>query len=76
MLDEEDERKVIEQLQANPPKIIVFVDIPIDGKEDRRLANYAPLIYSYLAKNYVFKEMIGMFQILLPKVRGQQNLNS
>ena len=67
MLNEEDEKKVIGQLQASPPKVIVFVDIPIDGKEDRRLANYAPLIYNYLVKNYIFKEMIGMFQILLPK---------
>ena len=67
MLNEVDEKKVIGQLQASPPKVIVFVDIPIDGKEDRRLANYAPLIYNYLVKNYIFKEMIGMFQILLPK---------
>jgi hypothetical protein len=67
MLDAADEKKVIEQLQANPPKVIVYVDIPIDGKEDRRLANYTPLIYSYLVKKYMFKEMIGMFQILLPK---------
>ena len=76
MLDEKDEKKVIGQLQASPPKVIVFVDIPIDGKEDRRLANYTPLIHSYLAKNYEFKEMIGMFQILLPKSEGQQNLGT
>ena len=67
MLDAADEKKIIEQLQASPPKVVVFVDIPIDGKEDRRLANYTPLIYSHLSKNYMFKEMIGMFQILLPK---------
>ena len=71
MFNEADERKVIEQLQESPPKVIVFVDIPIDGKEDRRLANYTPLIYSYLAKNYEFKEIIGMFQILLPKSEDQ-----
>ena len=76
MLNEEDERKVIGQLQENPPKIIVFVDIPIDGKEDRRLANYTPLIYSYLVKNYELEEVIGMFQILLPKLRGQRNPDS
>ena len=76
MLNKKDEKKVIGQLQASPPKVIVFVDIPIDGKEDRRLANYTPLIYSYLAKNYEFKEMIGMFQILLPKSEDQQNLGT
>ncbi len=73
MLDHEDERKVIERLNAFPPKVVVFVDIPIDGKEDRRLTNYTPLIYSYLVRNYTFKETIGMFQILLPKVKNQQN---
>ena len=71
MLNAADEKKVIGQLQASPPKVIVFVDIPIDGKEDRRLANYTPLIYSHLSKNYMFKEMIGMFQILLPKPESQ-----
>ena len=76
MLNETAEKKIIGQLQASPPKVIVFVDIPIDGKEDRRLANYTPLIYSYLAKNYEFKEMIGMFQILLPKSEDQQNLGT
>ena len=76
MLNEEEEREVIRQLRANPPKVIVFVDIPIDGKEDRRLARYAPLVYSYIMKNYTLEEMIGMFQILLPKVEGQQNLGT
>jgi hypothetical protein len=68
MLDEEDEREVIRQLKANPPKVIVYVDIPIDGKEGRRLSKYTPLIYGHLVENYAFEEMIGMFQILLPKV--------
>ena len=34
------------------------------------------IIYSYLVKNYEFKEMIGMFQILLPKSGAQQNLGT
>ena len=72
MLNEEDERVVIKQLRADPPKLIVFVDIPIDGKEDRRLARYTPLIYSYILENYAFEEMIGMFQILLPRVKDQK----
>ena len=76
MLDDVEEKEVIRQLQKNPPKVIVFVDIPIDGKEDRRLARYAPLVYSYIMKNYTLEEMIGMFQILLPKVEGQQNLGT
>ena len=68
---EEDERAVIKQLRADPPKVVVFVDIPIDGKEDRRLARYASLIYSYLVENYALEEKIGMFQILLPQMQDQ-----
>jgi len=71
MLDEEEEREVINQLRVNPPKVIIFVDIPIDGKEDRRLARYTPLIYGYILENYALEEMIGMFQVLLPKVQNQ-----
>ena len=74
MLSEEDEWEIIKQLQLNPPKVIIFVDIPIDGKDSRRLAKYTPLIYRHLVENYVLEVMIGMFQILLPKVGGQQNL--
>jgi len=58
---------VVEQLQNNKPKMVIFVDIPIDGKEERRLANYAPQIYRFLLDHYQFDEMIGLFQILLPK---------
>ena len=73
MLDDLEEKEVIRQLQINPPKVIVFVDIPIDGKEDRRLARYTPRIYSYIQENYILEEMVGMFQILLPKVKDQKN---
>ena len=72
MLNEEEEREVIRKLRANPPKVIVFVDIPIDGKEDRRLARYTPLIYGYIMENYALEEMIGMFQILLPQIKDQK----
>ena len=76
MLDEEEEIEIIEQLKAKPPKVIVYVDIPIDGKEDRRLSRYAPLIFSYIIENYRLEERIGMFQILLPKSEDQQNLGT
>jgi dolichyl-phosphate-mannose-protein mannosyltransferase len=66
MLTPEEEQGMVEQLQANPPKMIVYVDIPIDGKEERRLANYAPQLHEFIAKNYRFDELIGLFQILLP----------
>lgn len=67
MLTPEEEKGMVEQLKNAPPKMIVYVDIPIDGKEERRLANYAPQLYEFLIENYQFDEMIGLFQILLPR---------
>jgi len=71
MLDEDKELEMVETLKTKPPKVVVYIDIAIDGKEERRLKNYVPHIYKYLVENYAFQEMIGLFQILLPKT--QQN---
>jgi len=71
MLTTEEEKKMVEGLKFQPPKMVIFVDIPIDGKEERRLANYAPLLYGFLVENYQFDEMIGLFQILLPRITKQ-----
>ena len=67
MLKTEDELDVIARLKKNMPKMVIFVDIPIDGKEARRLSRYAPEIYNFLSTHYAFEEIIGFFQILLPK---------
>lgn len=67
MLDGEGERSVVAQLQRNKPKVIIYVDIPIDGKEERRFLNYAPGIFQYIVENYSFAEQVGIFQILLPQ---------
>jgi len=67
MLTVEEEKKMVAGLKINRPKMVIFVDIPIDGKEDRRLAHYAPLLYAFLLENYQFDESIGLFQILLPR---------
>ena len=69
MLDEQAEQEMVARLIANKPKIIIFVDIAIDGKEERRLPHYAPAVYDFIKQNYVFEEFIGIFQILLPKSR-------
>ena len=71
MLDEDKELEMVNSLKANPPKVVVYVDIAIDGKEERRLKNYAPHIYKFLVDNYGFQEIIGLFQILLPKDKSQ-----
>jgi hypothetical protein len=67
MLTTEEEKGLVEQLKNDPPRMIIYVDIPIDGKEERRLANYAPQLYEFIVENYRFDEMIGLFQVLLPQ---------
>lgn len=71
MLTAEEEKKMVAELKNYPPKMVVFVDIPIDGKEERRLENYAPHLYAFLLKNYQYDEIIGLFQILLPRTSKQ-----
>lgn len=67
MLEENKEMEMVETLKAKLPKVVVYVDIAIDGNEKRRLKNYAPHLYKFLVEHYSFEEMIGLFQILLPK---------
>jgi hypothetical protein len=67
MLDEEKEKELVTILNKNPPKLVIFVDIAIDGKEERRLLHYAPHLYKFLLDRYGFQEKVGFFQILLPK---------
>lgn len=66
MLDEEAQKKVVEQLKANKPKLMVYVDIPIDGREERRFSRYAPIVFKYIAENYRLETLVGFFQILAP----------
>ena len=67
MLDKDKELEMVETLKAKLPRVVIYVDIAIDGKEERRLKNYAPYLYAFLVDHYSFQEMIGLFQILLPK---------
>ena len=61
------EKELVAILENQPPKVVIYVDIAIDGKEERRLSHYAPELYKFLLKNYTFQEQVGFFQILLPK---------
>ena len=67
MLEEEKEKELVEILINNPPKLVIYVDIAIDGKEERRLLHYAPHLYKFLLDRYGYQEKVGFFQILLPK---------
>ena len=67
MLEEKKERALVKLLKYRLPKIVIYVDIAIDGKEERRLSRYAPHLYKFLVEHYSFQEMVGFFQILIPK---------
>ncbi len=67
MLDAAGQRSVVEELKARPPKMILYVDIAIDQQESRRFHNYAPIIYQFILERYRFREVVGFFQILVPK---------
>ena len=66
-LDQEKETQLVELLKAKTPKMIVYVDIAIDGKEERRLSNYSPLLFKFIADHYRVMEVVGFFQLLVPK---------
>lgn len=67
MLEKKKEAELVTLLEKRPPKVVIYVDIAIDGKEERRLSQYAPQLYKFLLENYMFQEQVGFFQILLPK---------
>ena len=67
MLEKKKEAGLVTLLEKKPPKVVIYVDIAIDGKEERRLSQYAPQLYKFLLENYIFQEQVGFFQILLPK---------
>ena len=66
MLEKSKETELVKILESRPPKVVIYVDIAIDGKEERRLSSYAPQLYKFLLENYTFQEQVGFFQILLP----------
>ncbi|MFQ5674045.1 MAG: ArnT family glycosyltransferase [Nitrospinales bacterium] len=76
MLDAKEQKKVVDQLAATPPKLIILADIAIDGKEERRFSRYAPVIFDFIARNYRRAEVIGFFQVLLPRNAGVVRLPS
>lgn len=73
MLDEKEENKLVEQLKGDLPKIIVYVDIAIDGKDERRLINYVPKLIGFIAERYRLLETVGFFNVLVPIETAPRN---
>ncbi len=67
MLEEKKELELVELLKSRMPKVVIYVDIAIDGREERRLSRYSPNLYRFLVEHYSFQGTAGLFQILLPK---------
>jgi len=58
-----EEMAVIEQLKNRMPSFIIYGDVAIDNREDRRFSNYAPVIYNFMTENYHIEKRVGFFQI-------------
>ncbi|MEE8483924.1 MAG: hypothetical protein V3S46_04925, partial [Nitrospinota bacterium] len=61
------EEKLLRQLDTTPPKMVIFFDLAIDNKEERRLKNYAPLLVKWINDNYIYKGHVSNFQVWVRK---------
>ncbi|MBI3584939.1 MAG: hypothetical protein HY096_13465 [Nitrospinae bacterium] len=58
-----EEMAVIEQLKKRMPVFVIYADIAIDNKEERRFSNYAPLVYNFIIDKYHVEKTVGFYQI-------------
>ncbi|MBI5178706.1 MAG: glycosyltransferase family 39 protein [Nitrospinae bacterium] len=58
-----DEEKLIAQMAAARPPLIILVDIAIDNREDRRLTAYVPGLIAWTVAHYRYSGRIGYFQM-------------
>ncbi len=58
-----DEERLVAQLRAARPALVIIVDIAIDNKPERRLSAYAPRFTNWVADEYVYSGAVGYFQI-------------
>src|SRR3989304_4626551 len=60
---EKEQTEVVEQLKKKIPAYVIYADIAIDNKEERRFSNYERLVYNFIIYNYHIEKRIGFFQI-------------
>ncbi|MBI5638299.1 MAG: glycosyltransferase family 39 protein [Nitrospinae bacterium] len=58
-----DEERLVAQLRAARPALVILVDIAIDNKADRRLAVYAPRFTAWMLEGYAYSGAVSYFQI-------------
>jgi len=66
-IDDVNREWYISNFRKKMPDSIIFIDIPIDGREDRRLKNYAPHFFDVMIDRYLFSTEIGPFSLYLKK---------
>jgi len=62
----EEQEAVVKELRARPPSYIIYADVAIDGKEDRRFSRYAPVIEKFIRERYAVVKEVGYFKIFGP----------
>lgn len=59
----DDEKRLVAQLRAARPALVILVDIAIDNKAERRLSAYAPGFTAWMTEGYVYSGAVNYFQI-------------
>ncbi len=62
-----DEKWYIEKFREKEPDGIIYIDIPIDDRDERRFKNYAPNFYKLILGRYVYVTNFGPFWLYLKK---------
>ncbi|MBI4378735.1 MAG: hypothetical protein HY578_06545 [Nitrospinae bacterium] len=60
---EVEQMEVIEQLKKKVPVFIIYANIAVDNREERRFSNYATFVYKFITDNYHMEKVVGLFQI-------------
>ncbi len=59
----QDEKNLVSRLDVAAPPLIIVVDIPIDGREERRLVGYAPNLVDWIISRYRYSGRVGYFKM-------------
>lgn len=64
--DRLEEREFVKQLDGRKVPMIIYRDIAIDGRAERRIKAYAPNLFHFLVHRYHLVKRLGNFMVLEP----------
>ncbi|MCK4545905.1 MAG: hypothetical protein KAW17_00560 [Candidatus Eisenbacteria sp.] len=67
----QEERNFIQDVMEADTKVILFTDIAIDGKRERRFQIYARNIYDWIMENYEYDGAVGHLAFMKPRRTGK-----